>query len=97
MIKWKQESGNKISQPEIPRNSRNPKALNGSGLRMRKLLDSPWQTLSIPSAFTPIGQLHQSPPSPVPGDFIKTRLIPGIQTGFRNSVSLFSDFQELLK
>ena len=35
---------------------------------MRKLLDSPWQTLSIPSALTPIGQLHQSPPSPVPGD-----------------------------
>ena len=35
---------------------------------MRKLLDSPWQTLSIPFALTPIGQLHQSPPSPVPGD-----------------------------
>ena len=32
---------------------------------MRKLLDSPWQTPSIPSALTPIGQLHQSPPSPV--------------------------------
>jgi len=36
---------------------------------MQKLLDSPWQTLSIPFALTPIGQLHQSPPSPVPGDF----------------------------
>jgi len=35
---------------------------------MRKLLDSPWQTLSIPFALTPIGQLHQPPPSPVPGD-----------------------------
>ena len=35
---------------------------------MRKLLYSPWQTLSIPFALTPIGQLHQSPPSPVPGD-----------------------------
>jgi len=35
---------------------------------MRKLLYSPWQTLSIPSALTPIGQLHQSPPSPVPED-----------------------------
>jgi len=34
---------------------------------MRKLLDSPWKTLSIPFALTPIGQLHQSPPSPVPG------------------------------
>ena len=34
---------------------------------MRELLDSPWQTLSIPFALTPIGQLHQSPPSPVPG------------------------------
>ena len=32
---------------------------------MRELLDLPWQTLSIPSALTPIGQLHQSPPSPV--------------------------------
>ena len=34
---------------------------------MRKLLDSPWQTLNITFALTPIGQLHQSPPSPVPG------------------------------
>jgi len=29
---------------------------------------SRWQTLGVPSALTPIGQLHQSPPSPVPGD-----------------------------
>ena len=35
---------------------------------MRKLLYSPWQTLGVPFALTPIGQLHQSPPSPVPGD-----------------------------
>jgi len=28
--------------------------------RMRKLFDSPWQTMNIPSALTPIGQLHQS-------------------------------------
>jgi len=35
---------------------------------MRKLLDSPWQTLSIPSALTLIGQFHHPPPSPVPGD-----------------------------
>ena len=28
----------------------------------------PWQPLGIPSAITPIGQLHQSPPSPFPGD-----------------------------
>ena len=33
-----------------------------------KLLYSPWQTPSIPSALTPIGQFHQSPPSPVLGD-----------------------------
>ena len=26
------------------------------------------QTLGVPFALTPIGQLHQSPPSPVPGD-----------------------------
>jgi len=35
---------------------------------MRKLLYSPWQTLKVPFAITSIGQLHQSPPSPVPGD-----------------------------
>ena len=29
---------------------------------------SPWQPLGIPSAITPIAQLHQSPPSPIPGD-----------------------------
>jgi len=31
---------------------------------------SRWQTwtLGVPSALTPIGQLHQSPPLPVPGD-----------------------------
>jgi len=28
----------------------------------------PWQSLRIPSAITLIGQLHQSPPSPIPGD-----------------------------
>jgi len=38
---------------------------------MRKLLDSPWQTLSIPFALTPIGLLHQSPPSSVLGDLGK--------------------------
>ena len=27
-----------------------------------------WQPLRIPFAITPIGQLHQSPPSPIPGD-----------------------------
>jgi len=27
-----------------------------------------WQPLGIPSAIIPIGQLHQSPPSPIPGD-----------------------------
>ena len=29
---------------------------------------STWQPLGIPSAIRPIGQLHQSPPSPIPGD-----------------------------
>ena len=33
-------------------------------------VNKPWQPLRIPSAITPIGQLHQSPPSPIPGDFI---------------------------
>jgi len=28
----------------------------------------PWQPLGLPSTITPIGQLHQSPPSPIPGD-----------------------------
>jgi len=36
--------------------------------RTRGLLYSPWQPLGIPSAMTPIGQLHQTPPSPIPGD-----------------------------
>ena len=36
---------------------------------MWKLLFSPWQTLGVPFAFTPIGLLHQSPPSPVAGRF----------------------------
>jgi len=44
---------------------------------MRKLLYSPWQTLGVPFALTPIGQLHQSPPSPVPGDRAR-----GKRTGF---------------
>jgi len=29
---------------------------------------TPWQTLGIPFAITPLGQLHQSPPSPIPRD-----------------------------
>jgi len=36
--------------------------------RTRGLLHSPWQPLGIPSATTPISQLHQSPPSHIPGD-----------------------------
>ena len=44
---------------------------------MRKLLYSPWQTLGVPSALTPIGQLHQSPPSPVPGGFIRVMYCSG--------------------
>ena len=31
-------------------------------------MNKPWQPLRIPSAITPIGQLHQSPPSPIPWD-----------------------------
>jgi hypothetical protein len=31
-------------------------------------VNKPWQPLRIPFAITPIGQLHQSPPSPIPGD-----------------------------
>jgi len=36
--------------------------------RTRELPYSPWPPLRIPSAITPNGQLHQSPPSPIPGD-----------------------------
>jgi len=28
-------------------------------------VNKPWQPLGIPFAITPIGQLHQSPPSPI--------------------------------
>ena len=31
-------------------------------------VNKPWQPLRIPFAITPNGQLHQSPPSPIPGD-----------------------------
>jgi len=31
-------------------------------------VNKPWQPLGIPLAITHIGQLHQSPPSPIPGD-----------------------------
>jgi len=36
--------------------------------RTRGLLKSSWQPLGIPSAITSLSQLHQSPPSPIPGD-----------------------------
>ena len=55
---------------------------------MWKLLDSPWQTLSIPFALTPIGQLHQSPPSPVPGDL--GRVILKIELELNNLNSILS-------
>jgi len=31
-------------------------------------LTTHWQTLGIPFAITPLGQLHQSPPTPIQGD-----------------------------
>ena len=31
-------------------------------------VNKPWQPLGIPFAITLIGQLHESPPSPIPGD-----------------------------
>jgi len=40
-------------------------------LWMRGSFHSPWQTLGIPFAFTPIGYLHQSPPSLSLGDHAK--------------------------
>ena len=36
--------------------------------RARGLLSSSWSTLGIPCTITPISQLHQFPPSPIPGD-----------------------------
>ena len=42
-----------------------------SNPRTQGLHYSPWQPLGIPSAITPIGQLHQSPPSPIPGDRVR--------------------------
>jgi len=30
----------------------------------------PWQPLGIPFAITPLGQLHQAPPSPIPWDLV---------------------------
>ena len=37
-------------------------------LRTRGFLLPPWQPLMIPFATTPLGQLYQSPPSPISGD-----------------------------
>ena len=31
---------------------------------------TPWQPLGIPFATTPLGQLHQALPSPIPGDLV---------------------------
>jgi len=39
-----------------------------SGYPKDTAVNKPWQPLGIPSAITPIGQLHQSPPSPIPRD-----------------------------
>jgi len=36
--------------------------------KSRGLLYPPWQPLGIPSAITPLSQLYQSLPSPIPGD-----------------------------
>jgi len=33
---------------------------------------SRWQTLGVPSALTPIGQLDQSPPWPIPGEMSRS-------------------------
>jgi len=59
--------------------------------RTRGLLYSPWQPLGIPFALTPIGQLHQSPPSPIPGDRArgKRRFIPvGVGRDICHSMTL---------
>jgi len=40
---------------------------------MRALFHSRWQTLRIPFALTSIGQLHQSPPSPILGDWARVK------------------------
>ena len=39
-----------------------------SGYPKNTGVNKPWQPLGIPFTITPIGQLHQSPPSPIPGD-----------------------------
>jgi len=39
-----------------------------SGYPKDTVVNKPWQPLGIPFAITPIGQLYQSPPSPIPGD-----------------------------
>jgi len=45
---------------------------------MKRGLNHPkWKPLGIPFAMTPLGQLHQSSPSPVPGDRAR-----GIRRGF---------------
>jgi len=42
-----------------------------------------WETMGVPSALPPIGQLHQSPPSPVPGFFCS--LLPIITQHYQSA------------
>ena len=47
---------------------------NDSGYPKDAAKTTSWQTLGIPIVITPLGQLHQSPLSPIPGDQARGRL-----------------------
>ena len=64
--------------------------------RTQGLFYSPWQPLGIPFATTPIGQLHQSPPSPIPGDRARGKwrgFSPGAAARHRSRTKAPTDLQ----
>ena len=63
--------------------------------RTRGLLYSPWQPLGIPSYVTPIGQLHQSPPLPIPGDQARGKRSPRAAARHRSRTRAPTDLQSI--
>jgi len=53
----------------------------------------PWQPLGIPFAITPIGQLHQSPPSPIQG--LRVQFLLKTDSGYPKDTVGFEEFGAL--
>ena len=57
-----------------------------SGYSKEMGVNTPWQTLGIPFAITPLGHLHQSPPSPIPENRARGKRRGFSPEAFKNSV-----------